>query len=495
MNISYLYSHQRVVLKRLLHPLCTALFLLLASGLLTSCEEYEDYTPEKAGVQALTATATDVVLKQSKANSTALTFDWSSGTNHGTDAAIDYIVQFDKKGNNFASPVDVALGRAVYSNAFRVADLNNLLTNEMGLATGEAHQVEVRVKSVEASGTHAPDYSNVLMLNLTPYESVTPTLYLIGDATPNGWSADNATELMVDANNPVLFKTTVQLKPGKFKFITNKGAFLPSYNKGAGANTLMYRTEDSQPDEQFEVTEGGLYAVTANLENMTLSLQKQQGPDYTQLWLIGGATPGGWSFDDAILMEQSEADPFVFTSTVLLSTKDGGELKIATAKDWGAPFYRPTIGDAPLSSEDVQVSAGDPDNKWKVAETGMYKVTLNTRDMTTSFDPIDLYLIGDAGPNGWDIENPLAMQKNGSVYTYTGELKAGELKISKFKGGWCDGEWINAATAEQAITNSSFITTQGCDGPDNKWKVTAATAGNYTVTIDLATNTMTIVKQ
>ena len=28
-----------------------------------------------------------------------------------------------------------------------------------------------------------------------PYTPVTPTLYLIGDATPNGWSADNATAM------------------------------------------------------------------------------------------------------------------------------------------------------------------------------------------------------------------------------------------------------------------------------------------------------------
>lgn len=493
MNIIHLISYQCGGLKRLLHPLCTVLFCLMATGLLSSCEEeYEDYAPQKAGVQTLSASTTDLVLRQSNANQTAITFNWTSGTNHGTDAAIDYTVQFDKKGNNFSSPVEVAMGRAVYTNAYRVADLNNLLVNELGLATGEPHEVEVRVMSVEASGAVEPDYSNVVTVTATPYEPVTSTLYMIGDATPNGWDASNAVAMQVSPTNPTVFSTTVQLVPGNFKFITTQGQFLPSYNKGATDNALVYRTSYDQPDEQFTVTEGGLYKVTTNLSDLSLTMEKQAGPPYSQLWVVGSATPNGWDLDNADELEQSEADPFVFTYTAFLSE---GELKIATQKDWGAPFYRPTTGNAPITSTDVQLSAGDPDNKWVVAEAGMYKITLNLRTMSITFDPINLYLIGDAGPNGWNIETPSPMTKNGSVYTYTGPLTAGELKVSKFKGGWCGGEWINAATADQAITNGSYITTYGCDGPDNKWRVTAATAGNYSISIDLATETMTIVKQ
>ncbi|WP_439882603.1 SusF/SusE family outer membrane protein [Pontibacter sp. MBLB2868] len=493
MNIIKQYNKQHSGRGSLLQLLCTTLFFMMGAGLLSSCDlEYEEYAPAKATVQGLTASATELNLKQSRASSNAVTFNWSSGTNHGTDAAIDYTIQFDKKGNNFADPVDVALGRVVYTNSYRVVDFNNLLVNEMGLEPGVAHDVEVRVKSVEASGNFEADYSNVVTVTATPYRTLTSTLFMLGDATPNGWSADNATPLRRDNSNPAKFTYEGPLAPGEFKFITTLGQFLPSYQKGADASTLVYRTEDSQPDDKFRIEKAATYKVTVNLEELTISVEEQAGPAYNRLWMVGSATPNGWDLDNATQMAQSDSDPFIFTYTGTLAE---GELKIATAKDWGAPFYRPTIADAPLTSTEVQLSAGDPDNKWKVADGGMYKVTLNLRTMSITFTPVNLYLVGDAGPNGWNVGSPEPMTRNGSVYTYTGPLTAGELKISMFKGDWCDGQWINAASPDQAITNGSYITTNGCEGPDNKWRVTDATAGNYTITIDLVAKTMTVVKQ
>lgn len=79
---------------------------------------------------------------------------------------------------------------------------------------------------------------------------------------------------------------------------------------------------------------------------------------------------------------------------------------------------------------------------------------------------------------------------NPFVFTYQGPLNAGEIKIAAFLGDWCDGQWLNAAVADQAITNASDIVTNGCDGPDNKWRVQAAAAGNYLVTVNLAEETI-----
>ena len=80
------------------------------------------------------------------------------------------------------------------------------------------------------------------------------TLYLIGDATPNGWSADNATAMERTDNGQ--FTWTGKLNTGSFKFITTLGEFLPSYNRDATAGEglkLTYRTSGDQPDEQFTI--------------------------------------------------------------------------------------------------------------------------------------------------------------------------------------------------------------------------------------------------
>ena len=67
--------------------------------------------------------------------------------------------------------------------------------------------------------------------------------------------------------------------------------------------------------------------------------------------------------------------------------------------------------------------------------------------------------------------------------------------ISKFTGNWCDGDWINAATASQSIFDTDFIYTTGCDGPDNKWKLKEGEAGNYEIRVDLDAETITITAQ
>lgn len=473
------------------------LFLaVILSLILPACQEEEILSPVIEREVALSASDTILVLNQKQANNTGVTFNWTAASNKGTNAAIDYILQIDREGNGFESPLVVELGRGVYSKSYKVKELNNILLDVFEIPSGSESNIVSRIIATVADDSVEPEVSNEVVLTVTPYEPVAEALYIIGSAAPNGWSADNATPLTVAQNDPTTFTALVPLRPGEFKFITTLGQFLPSYNKGADENSLVYRTEDSQPDEKFVIEEGqgGMYKITVDLVDLTISVEEKDGPAYNQLWVVGSATPMGWDLDNAAEMVQSGSDPFIFTFTDVLSA---GELKIATAKSWDAPFFRPTVANAPITSTEVQESAGDPDNKWLLteAEAGLYKITLNLRDNSIAFDKLDqLYMIGDAGPNGWNIATPAPMDRNGSVFTYTGPLNAGELKISMFKGDWCDGDWLNAATADQEITNTDYIITSGCDGPDNKWRVTAATAGNYTISIDLADGTMSITK-
>ena len=81
---------------------------------------------------------------------------------------------------------------------------------------------------------------------------VSKSLYIIGSATATGWDANAADSLTPDATIPGEFHYSATLTPGEFKFITTKGSFLPSYNKGADSAHLFYRTEDAQPDDKFE---------------------------------------------------------------------------------------------------------------------------------------------------------------------------------------------------------------------------------------------------
>jgi hypothetical protein len=114
-------------------------------------------------------------------------------------------------------------------------------------------------------------------------------------------------------------------------------------------------------------------------------------------------------------------------------------------------------------------------------------------------DPIqpfeNLYLLGDATPVGWNIGSPLKMTQNETnpyLWEWEGELKAGEFKMPTFTGDWCDGAWINASQPNQILSATDYITTFGCDGPDNKWRVNTSDAGDYKITVDVENETILI---
>ena len=140
------------------------------------------------------------------------------------------------------------------------------------------------------------------------------------------------------------------------------------------------------------------------------------------------------------------------------------------------------------------------------ASEGTYTVTLTSEgdggsDITTTeievtnlLPPYNhLFIVGDASPSGWNIGSPEAFTQdsiNPFVFVFEGLLTPGDLKISTFKGDWCDGDWINAPQNAYDITNTDYIVTNGCDGPDNKWTITSATQGIYIITVNLLNETI-----
>ncbi|TXD82663.1 PKD domain-containing protein [Subsaximicrobium wynnwilliamsii] len=137
---------------------------------------------------------------------------------------------------------------------------------------------------------------------------------------------------------------------------------------------------------------------------------------------------------------------------------------------------------------------------------GTYSVTLLVQGAggtnSTSIDVIitepqpsydALYIVGDASPSGWNIGSPEAFTQSNTdafIFTYQAVLTAGEFKISTFQGDWCDGDWLNPPNNGDDLSENSFITTSGCEGPDNKWMLTSANEGTYLITVDLSDQTI-----
>jgi hypothetical protein len=222
---------------------------------------------------------------------------------------------------------------------------------------------------------------------------------------------------------------------------------------------------------------------------------------YQYLGIVGDAAPIGWNpAGDA--MTKDSSNPNVFTYKSVLKA---GKFKIhAEAADWCVGnWLNSAVPNQTLSATEFIITTGcdGPDNQWEVTQKGSYSITVDLEAGAINIVSLDyfpgLFLIGSAMPAGWDLglaPNMTVDPSNPAVYKWTGSLSEGSFKIGTaktFDGGW---SWIHPLTQGQAWTNTAYEVVEAGSGTDNQWAVDAASAGEYTVTVNLATQTIVIEK-
>lgn len=202
------------------------LFAALLVLLVVSCKKEETKVYFEGGTApVLSASSSAITLSSLIKNEKAIAFEWTNPNYNFTTGIssqdVSYLVQIDKAGANFASPVkqEVSIAKAL-GTSMTVNEFNTLLT-KMELASDEPHNIEIRViSSIKGS---VPLTSNVLAFTgVVPYEdfSVIPPasneLYIVGDATQGGW--DNPVPAPAQKLTTVkkgLYEITVKLNGGK----------------------------------------------------------------------------------------------------------------------------------------------------------------------------------------------------------------------------------------------------------------------------------------
>lgn len=477
------------------------LFSLSLALFLFSCdEELIDDSFATEDVLTITVSNPDVILEE-RYTENKVTINWTTGSNKDTGSSISYLLEIDKAGNNFSLPLTYDMGKNQFLFSYNYKTLNQILLNTFNAIPNTAIELEARITAIFADGSISPQIATTTFM-VTPYQPVSSQLFIVGSATPIGWNISNAIELSPSDTKTGTFIYEGLLSPGSFKFaVSTEGCWCQDFYTQDPSNPLaiVHNIGGSGDDIQWEITTGGKYKIEVNLVELTIKIEESADPLFSQIWIVGDASPSGWNINTPQEFTRS-SNPFIFTYEAVFVP---GDFKIfaGTLGDWCGQWYRPLVNGQDLSSTNVAQNSGcDTDNKWTIttANQGRYKITLDILNNTVKIEKVNLYLIGDGGPNGWNIATPTPFTYENGIYTFTGELGAsnatGEFKIAKFKGDWCDGEWINSATPSQSINNTNFIFTQGCEGPDNKWKLKAGEAGTYKIAIDLEQETMTITK-
>lgn len=473
--------------------------ILVLPFMLTSCED--DYMETNLGDQPLTLSSseTNVVLDITAPQSNAVTFEWTPGSNFNTNAAITYIFELGMSGSNFEESIKTELNEGATSVSYKTSELNSILIDKLGLTPGEEAELEVRVTANVHNESIQPQVSEIVSIKVTGYKPVSSTLYIIGGAAPNGWSADNATKMNTVSGAAGGFVWQGKLNAGELKFITTLGEFLPSYNKGSDDTKLVLRESDDDADEKFTIPATGVYKISVNIINLVISIEALDAPEYGELWFVGNATD--WGF---VPMTADASDPFIFYYNAEIA-KDG-EFKIATKADFdqSVVFLRPEANGQGAGKDLTVVkwsgNENSNDHKWDIPK-GVYKIKLNTRDMKIDIVPFTpyamIYLVGEASPNGWDIGNSTPMVATADPYkfTWTGTLKEGEMKFTCDKKSDWNGDWFLASQGgiEPSGEVEQMIFSANGANPDNKWKITSA--GTYTIELDQLQQTVVFKKQ
>ena len=349
----------------------------------------------------------------------------------------------------------------------------------------------------------------------------TSTLFMVGDATPNGWSIDDPTPFTQKADDPMLFTWEGTLNAGEMKLCLVAGSYDNPFIRPVNDQEIISKSNVSgqtfamwagDPDNKWRVTDAGKYRLTFDMRNWTMSteyLGEKEQPavepiSLEHLYIIGSATPGDWKWEQAT--ELTKSSDYIFVYEGELKT---GELKFSGEKDWGASFIHcPSdgvkINKDGVEDEKFEYYAGGNDNKWRVEVQGKYRLTLDLEHWTIKSEFLGelqkethIYMIGDATAGGWAWDNAQEFTQDASnkdVFTWEGQLTEGTFKMSEEKGDY-NAPFYRPSSANVTVDASGVSASDMVfkASPDDQWKVTEA--GTYQITIDINNKTIKVVKK
>lgn len=320
------------------------------------------------------------LLTEEDAGEKLFSLSWTKA-DFGFQAAVNYTVELDKSGSNFADPTEIVTSTSLTYN-LTVGKLNELLTM-MEVPSGVQSPMEIRVKASVNDNTE-PLISEIMDFVVIPFSVKLPPIYLLGDATDPGW--DNANALPVPYMSPGLYGITAHLKSGKYlKFIQVLKQWAPQWGTDAsGTNTggkLVYRPTESVADPASIPSPAveGDYRIEADIVKLTYSIY----PIPDVVYLVGGATSIGWTPTSGLAFTKDGIGKYSLVTT--LSTGNGG-IKImagnngAWAPQWGTNDKGSNIF-GPLV---YRAGDSDPDPSEIPAPTvaGTYKIEADFTEFT-----------------------------------------------------------------------------------------------------------------
>ncbi|HVZ98025.1 MAG TPA: SusE domain-containing protein [Chitinophagaceae bacterium] len=444
----------------------------------------------------LTPSSTDpLVLQVTNGNNTAVSFSWNAST-YGNNS-INYALQIDTAGDNFANPQVKQYGTALNADLIE-NDLNTAAINA-GAIGGSTKNIEFRIVSY-TDNTYATPLvtSNVVTISVTTYTPVPPDLYIVGDATAGGWNNPVPTPAQqfykVDAYS---YSIIVNLTAGKsYLFLPVNGDWSHKYGgatDGVGtAGTLL--KDDAVPGSNTPApSSSGLYDIVVNFQTNKYTVTPVSVP--SNLYIVGDATVGGWNNPVPTPSQQfTQLSPGVFGIITNLNA-GAGYLFLPVNGDWSHKYGGATDG---VATPGILLADGavPGSNTPAPSPTGVYEILVNFATNTYTVTPYtgaplpsNLYIVGDATAGGWNNPVPVPSQQftqlSNAEFTITLPLSGqpASYLFLPVNGDWSHKFGGTGATGGTLLYDGA-VPGSNTPGP--------ASAGTYTIDVNFITDTYSV---
>lgn len=373
------------------------LFIALIS--LNSCSDDSSPVfvakPDADGIAFTNAFAANYLISKATKDNVADRFMWNSA-DFGVPTNITYELQGSTKsdfssfkvvGSTSENNIAVTVAKLLDFAKDLGLDDDPATTNTDGTPNNTG-QVYFRLRATAGTVGANETLSEIQVITIKWIETVAtgsgcPSLFAVGEALADlGWNFKPAGEMK--CNNNVL-QVKLRLTNGNFRFFQESGnwssALGYSYYKGEGY-TIDSKLENAlDNDSNFKfVGTPGIYTITIDNTKKTIVLTAS-----SSLWAVGGAVPGGWTFDAAKTIEFKESTPDIWSASIALSNDVFRFFQ--TFGTWDTKNNFTSYSDAGYKINSNLVNDGSGDANFKFVGTpGTYKLTINGVDKTITLE-------------------------------------------------------------------------------------------------------------
>ena len=426
-------------------------------------------------------------------------FTWTNPNYATASSNQKFTLEIDSTGRNFSKEiVTTVIGKPTIT--FTGQQLNNMLA-AFGFTPGQSFTFDIRVTSsygnnneqLQSNTVTVKISSYLVPITLTPSSSADLTL-LVAKASNNaislGWTATSY------GTNTINYALQVDTVGGNFAHpqILKTGTNLTTSFTVNDLNSLAIAAGvigGSTKTLEFRVVSylGTAYTtqmVNSNVANINVTTFTPVPP---ALYIVGGATDGGWSNPVPLPSQQfSRIDAVSYGIVVNLKAGDS-YLFLPLNGDWGHKYGGTSATGGALLADNAVPGSNTP----SPATAGLYSIVVNFQTGTytvtpfTNTIPTNLFIVGDATDGGWSNPVPTPSQQftkiDGASYAAVVNLTAGKSYLFlPLNGDWGHKYGGTSATGGTLLADGAV--------PANT--PAPAVSGYYLIVVNFQNNTYTV---